>query len=91
MQQRVLILNGSLSEIPLIEEAHKLGYYVVTSGNAPSLIGHAYADEYIPCDYSDKEAVLDLVRKHRIDRIISCANDFGAITASYVAERMGWP
>lgn len=91
MQQRVMILNGSLSEIPLIEEAHKLGYYVVTSGNAPSLIGHAYADEYIPCDYSDKEAVLDLVRKHRIDRIISCANDFGAITASYVAEKMGWP
>ena len=88
---RLLILNGSLSEIPLIEEAHKLGYYVITSGNAPSLIGHKYADEYIKADYSDREAILDLVKGNHIDRIVSCANDFGAITASYVAEKMGWP
>lgn len=88
---RVLILNGSLSEIPLIEEAHRLGYYVITTGNAPTLIGHPYADEYIECDYSNKDAILNLVRSHDIDGIISCANDFGAITASYVAEKMGWP
>lgn len=88
---RVLVLNGSLSEIPLIEEAHKLGYYVITTGNAPTLIGHPYADEYIGCDYSDKDAILDLVRNHNIEGIISCANDFGALTASYVAEKMGWP
>lgn len=88
---KVLILNGSLSEIPLIQEAKKLGYYVITSGNAPSLIGHQYADEYIAADYSDKEAVLKLVKEHGIDRIVSCANDFGAITAAYVAEKMGWP
>ncbi len=90
-KQKVLILNGSISEVPLIQEAKKLGYYVVTSGNAPTLIGHQYADEYIPADYSDKEAILEIVKKHGIDRIISCANDFGTITAAYVAEQMGWP
>lgn len=90
-KQKVLILNGSLSEIPLIEEAKKLGYYVVTTGNAPELIGHAYADEYVPADYSDCDAILEIVKKNNIDRIISCANDFGAITAAYVAEQMGWP
>lgn len=55
---RALVLNGSLSEIPLIEEAHKLGYYVITTGNAPTLIGHSYADEYIGCDYSDSKQLL---------------------------------
>ena len=45
--KRLLILNGSHSEIPLIQEAKKLGYYVITSGNAPELIGHTYADEYV--------------------------------------------
>lgn len=88
---KVLILNGSISEIPLILEAQKLGYYVITSGNAPTLIGHQYADEYVAADYSDKEAILELVKEHGIDRIISCANDFGTITAAYVAEKMGWP
>ena len=88
---RLLILNGSFSEITLIEAAHKLGYYVITSGNAPQLIGHQYADEYIGADYSDKDAILQLVKNNHVDRIVSCANDFGVITASYVAEQMGWP
>ena len=90
MKKKVLILNGSFCEIPLIEEAHKLGYYVITTGNAPHLIGHRYADEYIPADYSDKEAILKLVNDEKIDSIISCANDFGVLTAAYVAEKMGW-
>ena len=88
---RLLILNGRFSEITLIEAAHKLGYYVITSGNAPQLIGHQYADEYIGADYSDKDAILQLVKNNHVDRIVSCANDFGVITASYVAEKMGWP
>lgn len=91
MKKKLLILNGSFSEITLIEAAKRLGYYVITSGNNPNLIGHEYADEYIPADYSDREAVLRLVQEHGIERIVSCANDFGVITASYVAEKMGWP
>ena len=89
--QRLLILNGSLSELPLIKKAKELGYYVITSGNAPELIGHRYADEYIPADYSDKEAILQLVKDNAIDRIVSPANDFGVISACYVAQTMGWP
>lgn len=91
MKKKVLILNGSHSEATVIEKAKELGYYVITSGNNPKLMGHAFADEYIPADYSDKEAILQLVKEHNIDRIISCANDFGVITAAYVAEQMGWP
>ena len=89
--KKLLILNGSFCELPLIHEAKKLGYYVVTTGNMPSLIGHKYSDEYISADYSDKEAILQLVKDNNIDRIMSCANDFGVLTASYVAEQMGWP
>lgn len=90
-KQRLLILNGSLSELPLIQKAKDLGFYVVTTGNMPGLIGHTFADEYIPADYSDKKAILSLVKENRIDRIVSCANDFGVLTACYVAEQMGWP
>lgn len=91
MKKKLLILNGSFSEATLIEKAKELGYYVITTGNNPSLMGHAFADQYIECDYSDKEAILQLVKEYDVDRIVSCANDFGVITASYVAEQMGWP
>jgi len=88
--KKILMLNGSFCELPIIEKAKSMGYYVVTTGNAPDLIGHKSADEYIPCDYSDKDAVLKMVKEQNIEGIISCANDFGVLTAAYVAEHMGW-
>lgn len=88
--EKLLILNGSFCELPLIQEAKKMGYYVITTGNMPNLIGHKYADEYICADYSDKDLILKLVREHNVNKIMSCANDFGVLTASYVAEQMGW-
>lgn len=87
--KRVLILNGGHSEIPLITEAKKLGYYVITSGNAPDLIGHAYADEYVYGDYSDHEAMLKIAEDKKITAVCSCANDFGIISAAYISEQMG--
>jgi biotin carboxylase len=88
--KKILILNGSFCEEPVIKKAKEMGYYVVTTGNAPELSGHKSADVYIPCDYSDKEAVLELVKANNIEGIVSCANDFGVLTAAYVAEQMGW-
>ncbi|WP_251391961.1 ATP-grasp domain-containing protein [Mediterraneibacter agrestimuris] len=90
MNEKVLVLNGSFCEIPIIQEAKKLGYYVITTGNMPELVGHKYADEYIKADYSDKEQILKLVKEKNINQILSCANDFGVLTAAYVAEKMGW-
>lgn len=88
--KKVLILNGSINEVPIIQKAKEMGLYVVTTGNMPSLAGHKFSDKYIPADYSDKEQVLQLVKQEGIEGVISCANDFGVLTASYVAEHMGW-
>ncbi|MCU7835952.1 MAG: hypothetical protein KZQ83_11970 [gamma proteobacterium symbiont of Taylorina sp.] len=89
IKKKLLILNGSHSDIPLIKAGKELGFHVITTGNAPELIGHSYADEYYSADYSNKNETLDLAKKLSIDAICSCANDFGAITAAYVAEKMG--
>jgi len=90
-ERRLLVLNGSHSEVPLIRSAKSLGFYVITTGDSPDLIGHQYSDEYHCMDYSDYESVLTLARKLKIDVICSCANDFGAITAAYVSERLELP
>lgn len=90
-KKKILVLNGSHSEIPLIQAAKNLGFHVITTGNIPSLIGHKYADEYYYADFSNLDEVLDLSIRLNIDAICSNANDFGAITASYVAEKMGLP
>lgn len=89
--KKLLLLNGSHSEIPLINAAKHLGYYVITSGNNPYLIGHSYADQYIYGDYSDEKEMLRIAKENNIDSVCSCANDFGAITAAYIAEQLHLP
>lgn len=88
---RILFTNGTYNEIPLINSAHKLGLYVITSGNDPQGAGHAYSDEYCPCDFSDKEKMLELAGEKHIDYVCSCGNDLAAITAAYIAEKLNLP
>ena len=87
--KKLLVLNGSHSDIPLIKAGKKLGYYVITSGNRPDLIGHKYADEYIGCDFFFFFEMYQTFRDKGIDAICSCSNDFGAITAAYMCEKLG--
>lgn len=87
----MLLLNGSLNEVQLIHTAHRLGYYVITSGNDASGEGHKYANEYCPCDYSDKEAVYELAKQKNVDVICACSNDFGALSAAFACEKLGIP
>ena len=87
-KKKLLILNGSHSDIPLIKSAKSLGYYVITTGNNPKLIGHSYSDERCFADFSDPDAILVIARKLNIDAVCSCSNDFGIITASYISEKI---
>lgn len=89
--KKILVLNGSYTEISIIKKFKEMGLYVITSGNAPELSGHKYADEYIGHDYSDKEGMLEIAEKEQIDFISSCANDFGVLTAAYIAEKLNLP
>lgn len=89
--KKLLVLNGSHSDIPLILAGKKLGYYVITSGNRPDLIGHKYADEYVQGDFSQPEEMLDIFKDKGLDAICSCCNDFGIITSAYLAEMLQLP
>lgn len=85
--KKVLIMNGSCTEIALITAARKIGYYVITTGNMPELIAHQFADEYIMADYSDCDEMLRIATEKQIDAVCSCANDFAAISASYMLPK----
>ena len=89
--KKLLYVGGAHSDIPLIQAAKDLGFYVITTGNRKEDPGHQYSDEYYPCDYSDKEAVLMLANKLNIDYIAPCCNDFSVLSCSYVAEKLCLP
>jgi len=86
-----MLLGGLRYLLPVIEEAHKLGIYVITADYLPNNIAHKYSDEYCNVSIIDKEAVLKAAKELKIDGILSHAVDPGVVSAAYVAEKMGLP
>lgn len=89
--KKALLLCASHNDLGLIWSLRKLGYYILATGNVPGLIGERYVDEYIKADYSDKELILQIAAREKVDVICHCCNDFGVYTAAYVAEKLGLP
>ena len=89
--KKLLLLGGAQYLLPVIEEAHKLGLYVITCDYLPDNIAHKHSDEYRNVSIIDKDAVLSTARELGIDGIMSFACDPGVVTAAYVAEKLGLP
>lgn len=90
-QKKLMLLGGIRYLLPVIEAAHKQGYYVITADYLPDNIAHEYSDEYVNVSIVDKEAVLKVAREKEIDGIMSFGVDPGVVSASYVQEQMGLP
>lgn len=92
MKQKKLMLLGGLRYLkPVIDAAHKQGYYVITADYLPNNIAHKWSDEYVNVSIIDKEAVLKEAQRLQIDGIMSFACDPGVVAASYVQNKMGLP
>ena len=91
MQKKLMLLGGLRYLKPVIEAAHKQGYYVITADYLPNNIAHQWSDEYCNVSIIDKEAVLREAQRLRIDGIMSFACDPGVVAASYVQNKMGLP
>lgn len=89
--KRILFLGGAPTQIPPLRYAKEQGHYVITCDYLPENPGHKIADEYHNVSTTDKEAVLELAKKLKIDGIVAYASDPAAPTAAYVAEKMGLP
>ena len=90
-KKKILIPGGKFSDWALVNAAHRLGMYVITSGSHRDAPAHQFSDEYVYADYSDMEAMLQLAKEKEIDYMCSCANDFGMMSTAYVCEKLGLP
>lgn len=89
MKKKLLMLSGKESEITFILTARNMGYFVYTTGFKADRPGNKYADKYIPFDYSDYDGMVELAKKLEISAICQGCNDFCALTAAYMGEKLG--
>ena len=89
IRKKVLLLGGSNFQLPSVQTAKRMGYYAITCDYLPNNPGHRFADEYHNVSTTDRQAVLELAKKLKIDGIVCYASDPAAPTAAFVAQEMG--
>lgn len=89
--KKILLLGGSIQQIPAIEYAKKKGYYTVLCDFLTDNPGQYYADKYYCVSTTDKDEVLKIAQIENIDGVAAYASDPAAPTAAYVAEKLKLP
>lgn len=86
--KKILLLGGSAQQIIAIEKAKKMGYYTVLCDYLLDNPGQEYADKFYLVSTTDKEAVLKVAIKEKVQGVLAYASDPAAPTAAYVAEKL---
>ena len=89
--KKILLLGGSAQQVIAIETAKKLGYYTVLCDFLTDNPGQYAADKFYLVSTTDKDAVLEVARKEKVDGVLAYASDPAAPTAAYVGEKLQLP
>ena len=87
----VMVLGASYLQTFAIKKVKEMGYRAVALDGNPESVGFSDADSSYPCSTTDREGVLAIARKEKIDGIMTYASDVSAPAVAYVAEKLGLP
>lgn len=89
--KKILLLGGSSQQVIAIQAAKNEGLYTILCDFLPDNPGRLVADEFYLASTTDKEAILSIAKKEKIDAIVAYSSDPAAPTAAFVSEQLGLP
>lgn len=87
--KRLLVIGAGFLQKFVIQKAKKLGYCVLAVDGNSKAEGFSFADESKTIDIVDQDACLSYAKSKSIDGVMTAATDYGVLTASYIAEKIG--
>lgn len=90
-QKTILMLGGSMQQVPAIEKAKEMGFRTVLIDYLPDNPGQYVADIWYSASTTDVDAVYEIALKEKVDGILPYASDPAALPAAIVCERLGLP
>ena len=76
-------------QLPLVLKARELGVETICFAWEDGAVCRDYADRYFPISIVDKEEILAVCRRERIDGITTIATDVAVPTINFVAHELG--
>ncbi len=89
MMKKIAIIGASYLQRPLVEKAKEMGIYTLCFAWKDGAVCAEIADEFYDISIVEKDAILEICQKARIDGICTIASDVAAPTVAYVANKMG--
>lgn len=89
--KKILIIGAGINQLPIIQTAKKLGYYVIAVSAKGAYPGFKVADEAVYIDIFDVDAIIQLAKRKKIDGVLSDQSDMIAPIVAQVAEALHLP
>jgi len=86
--KKLLILGAGIIQVPIIKKAKDNGYFTIVADYDPKAPGLEYADKSFLVSTIDKDAVLVLAQKEKVDGILT-TSDYPVNVVAYVSRIMG--
>lgn len=89
--KKVLIIGASILQLPAIQKAKELGYYVGVADYNPEAIGIPYADEYFNVSTIDIDGVVEVAKRFKPNGIMTLATDMPMRAVAAACRELGLP
>lgn len=89
--KKILIVGAGFLQDFVIRRAKELGYYTIAIDGNPEAVGLKHADKGAAINIVDVDACYEFAKNESIDGVLTAATDFGVLSTSYIAEKMGLP
>lgn len=87
--KKIAVIGANKPLLCFYRQAHRLGYYIVGIAYEKGAVCKQYCDKFYPISFTEKQKVLEVCRKEKIDGITSFSLESALPTVIYVANKMG--
>lgn len=89
MKEKIAVIGANEPLIPFYRQAKALGYEVIGIAIEKGAVCKRYCDNFYPVSFADKDAVVEVCRREKVDGIISFSLESALPTVAYVASKLG--
>lgn len=89
MKEKIAVLGANEPSVSFYKQAKALGYTIIGIAWAEGAVCEKYCDKFYPISFAEKDKVLEVCRKEKVDGILSFSLESALPTVVYVAQRLG--
>jgi biotin carboxylase len=86
---KLAIIGASYLQLPVYLKAHELGFETIGFAWLKDAVAKDYCYKFYPISILEKELILEVCQREKINGILSIASDSAVPTVNYVASKLG--